>query len=112
MAVVKDMKQENMTMVGGAEQSERLVWYRDLVEEMTGYVPRLGQTTVPVLIEGMYWQVAQVVASVPAFVSAGGLAYGAVRVGGGTGGEGLRVLCERVQALSGEEQGKQGVGLL
>src|SRR5258707_8176675 len=112
MAVVKDMKQENMTMVGGAEQSERLVWYRDLVEEMTGYVPRLGQTTVPVLIEGMYWQVAQVVASVPAFVSAGGLAYGAVRVCGETEGEALRVLCERVHALTWEEQEQQVFVLL
>lgn len=99
------MQQEkNMGMVGGAGRPERLAWYRDLVEELTGSAPVLGQTTVPVLIEGMYWQVPQVVASVPAFASAAGVAYDAVRGRGETEEEALRVLCEQVHALTWQEQ--------
>lgn len=98
------MKQEMMYAEGDAGRPERMVWYRDLVEEWTGCAPRLGLTTVPVLIDGMYWQVPQVVASAPAFVSAAGLAYGAVRVYGDTEEEALRALCEQVHALIWNEQ--------
>jgi hypothetical protein len=94
------MKQNMMQQaVNDAARPERLVWYRDLVEGMTGCAPVLGQTTVPVLIDGMYWQVVQVVASIPAFVSSAGLSYDAVRRRGETEEEALRALCEYVHAL-------------
>src|SRR5258708_2718565 len=69
------MKQE----MQGESSPERVVWYRDLVEEMTRCAPQVGQTTVPVLMDGRFWQMVRVVASVPAFVSSAGFAYGAMR---------------------------------
>jgi len=98
------MKQNKMQAMNDAARPERLVWYRDLVGEMTGCVPQLGQTTRPVLIDGMYWQVVSVVASVPAFVSPAGFGYEALRACGETEEEALRALCERVHALTWGEQ--------
>ncbi len=85
--------QQMMTMMEEVARPEHLVWYQDLVQEMTGAVPVVRQTTVPKLIDGRYWQVPQVVASVPAFVSLAGFSYEAVRVAGATEEEALRALC-------------------
>ncbi len=99
------MKQE----MQGESSPERVVWYRDLVEEMTRCAPQVGQTTVPVLMDGRFWQMVRVGASVPAFVSSAGFAYGAMRGYGETEEEALRALCERVHALTWAEQQERGV---
>ena len=78
------------------ERPERVAWYRDLVEDLTGWVPMVRTTTVPVLIEGKYWQVPWVTASVPAFLAVGGFSLGAIREGAATEAEALRALCESV----------------
>lgn len=98
------MKYDAMQAIHDAARPERHMWYRDLVEEMTGCVPVVRQTTVPVLIDGRYWQVVQVVASVPAFVSASGYSYQAVLGRGEAEEEALRGLCEQVHALVWNEQ--------
>ncbi len=93
--------------IQAAERSERVGWYRDLVEEMTGMVPVVRATTVPVLIDGKFWQVPWVVASVPAALVPGCGWDGVVKEGGQTEAEALRALCERVHAATWAEQNAQ-----
>lgn len=88
---------------------ERMVWYRDLLQEMTGHVPQVEATTVLRLIDGQYWHVRQVRAVVPAFVSATEVVYAPACVYGDTEEEALRELCEQVHALLWHEQEQQAL---
>ena len=82
---------------------ERMVWYRDLVTEMTGLVPQVQATTVLRLIDGQYWHIRQVCAVVPAF-ALGEMVYAPACVYADTEAEALRVLCEQVHALLWKDQ--------
>ena len=78
----------NQDLLQRESHPERMAWYRDLVEEVAGVTPVVRATTVPVLLDGRFWQVPQMVASVP--VGNGSLLRGF----GGTEEEALFALCE------------------
>lgn len=85
------------------DRLEWVVWYRDLVVEMTGHVPQVRATTVLHLMDGQYWHVRQVEARIPAFGSPMGMVDGPV-VRAETEAGALRALCECVHALVWREQ--------